>query len=241
MIRNLFFILIFVLAGNCIGQTKKAIPFVTFLKDYDRLINLQPTKNYHVKITTEYFTSVDNNDPAQSQSTELMVLEENGYVYDMGSTLQIQEDDLRIDIDTVRKRILISKAKMLDLNFGSDQMLEKMDSANYSVSKIITKEKITYELSENKQLSNYKTISFQFDAKNNNFLGLELNLWPQNYTSEQLEDESTESPKLIYTYSPFTQINETALKPNHHLSYWCVQESGKIKSKNTNYQLHDLR
>jgi hypothetical protein len=227
---------------NSIAQTKKTIPFSDFTKEYKGLIAQQPEQNYSVEINLFYFDSKEKSQIIQTQVSELKVLEGKRYIYNSGATIQIQEEEIRLDIDTVLKRILVSKAKLQPFDISSNLLFENIDSSNYLITKSLAKEKLVYEITEEKQLSNYQTISFVFDIKTKRFMSLELLLWPANYSAESLEDESDEQPFIVYSYSEFKKLKETELEIEDLASAWfTATETGVLVSKKLDYQLHDLR
>jgi uncharacterized protein (UPF0262 family) len=240
--RLIKLILILCLTINSIAQTKKAIPFSDFKEEYKNLIAQQPVQNYSVGINLFYYDSKERKQTIQMQVSELKVLEGNRYIYNSGANIQIQEGDIRLDIDTILKRILVSKSKLQPFDIASNSTFENIDSLNYRITKSVMKDKLIYEISEDKQSTNYQTISFIFDMKTKNFLGLELLLWPSNYSSEKLDDESTEQPFIVYTYSTFKKIKEAELKKEELLSTWfTTTDTGTLVSTKLEYKLHDLR
>lgn len=227
---------------NTFAQATKTISFGSFKKEYKELIAKQPDQNYSVGINFFYFNSKEEKETMQSQISELKVLEGNRYIYQSGSNIQIQEGDIRLDIDTILKRILVSKAKLQRFDITSDSMFMNLDSSKYLITKSTNKSQLTYVISEQEQLSNYQEITFIFELKTNRFMGLELLLWPANYSAEHLEDESKEQPFIVYSYSVFKKIKATELKPDDRASSWFTSDnSGALVSKKLDYQLHDLR
>lgn len=217
--------------------------FTTFSKEYTKLMALQPVKNYAVVISTTYYEKQTDPKPREKKSGNLKVFENDQYAYTEGSAIQIQEGAIRIDIDTVKKRILVSKANVFQDFLKQVSGLSDMDSTNYKITKTVTKQKIMYVVTEQKQVSQYQTIKMSFDVVTNHFLEMELLFWPNNYTSADLLDESMESPRVLMTYSTFkTGVTPAVLVEGEHLSDWCQQDqTGKFLCKKANYTLYDLR
>lgn len=225
------------------AQKVTSCSFAAFSKEYTKLIDLQPERNYVVGISSTYYEKQTDPQPLQKGTGSLKVFENDQYVYSEGGAIQIQEGSIRLDIDTLKKRILVSKANVFQDFLKQVSGLADMDSTNYTISKTTTKQKIVYVVTEKKQVSQYQTVKMSFDAVSSHFIELELLFWPGNYTSTDLLDESMESPKVLMVYSAFkTGINSSVLVNGEHLSDWCIEDrDGKLLSKKTNYTLYDLR
>lgn len=230
------------LAMSSYAQKTVHCSFTTFGKEYQKLLDSQPSKNYSVSITSTYYRDAADKDPMEKSVSVLKVFENNHYIYNGGANVQIQEGDFRLDIDTVKKRMLVSKSNKFEEFLAQYPRFEELDSNRYTITKTESKQRITYELTELKRYSQYHVIKFSFDNVTKQFLELEMLFWPQNYTSTNLEDGSMEAPRMILSYSNFTLgISEKNTSSNDELSSWFKNESGILISLKDNYTLHDLR
>ena len=242
MRKLIYTLCVCVLAFSGLAQSTSQCSFGVFKKEYKHLLGLQPNKNYQVGITCTYYLDKSEKLPMKTEKTFLKVFDDNQYVYKTGEQLQIQEKSCRIDIDTTTKRLVISKPNSMDKLTMDQTSIDKMDSTNYVVTKLVSKTKIVYEVVELVQKSQYKVIRFSFDAVNQRFLEMEMLMWPSNFVKQNLDDVSEESPRTIFTYTTFESIDKKSLSQEELIRNWVVEEnSGVFTPKNLDYKIYDLR
>jgi hypothetical protein len=224
------------------AQKASTCSFSAFGKEYNKFLEAQPDKNYSVVITSTYFKDVADKEPFEKTISSLKVFENSDYIYNGGSTVQIQEGDLRLDIDTIKKRTLVSKANKIQDLVSQYPSFADLDSSRYKITKTETKQKVTYEVTEIKRSSQYRSVKMSFDLTTKRFLELEMQLWPQNYSQNDLDDNSLEAPRIILTYTNFTLgLTEKNKSTEEELTTWMVNNSGTLKSAKDTYLLYDLR
>jgi hypothetical protein len=147
-----------------------------------------------------------------------------------------------LDIDTIKKRTLVSKANKIQDLVSQYPSFADLDSSRYKITKTETKQKVTYEVTEIKRSSQYRSVKMSFDLTTKRFLELEMQLWPQNYSQNDLDDNSLEAPRIILTYTNFTLgLTEKNKSTEEELTTWMVNNSGTLKSAKDTYLLYDLR
>jgi len=234
-------ILFLVVCGTSLAQKWQKVPYRTFKKEYSQLLTQQPKELYSVGISTHVFEQVNASTPKTTQKSVLSVYTGSDYSFSSGGTMQLQQRELKIDIDTTEKQVVLSKGVKEDLLGYKEGQFDQIDSTKYRFFQAVEGNKIYLKVEEVSRISSMQIVSFVFDKTQKRILSLEMVYWPANYEYQSLDDQTLEQPKVRLDYSDYKTIQSvTALE--QEFSHWLVKDAaGKNYScPQTAYSFYDL-
>src|SRR6218665_3007300 len=241
--RSYLFLLLFVLTSTAgFSQKSVELSFASFIQEYNVLLAKQPVSNYQVTINNLQYVNATDAKPLEKTVTKLLVTKELCFAFESNEGLMIQNEKVRINVDTVNKVIYL--AKPIELKSLTDVSgLQRMDSLGIHVRKSISTDKVKYILEQSIERSSFQTITIAFNSKTNHISSVEILPWPGDYLREESDEVIFESPKTVYEYTDYKKLTTTAnLKSDLSIDYWLTDEEElREEIKNGGYSIKDLR
>lgn len=215
--------------------------FKSICKELDEFWKKQPSKNFTTDVNTVVFSNKDKSQITTQENGKIMAGENNSFMFSSKSSFYIQNNLFGLMIDSIEKTIYLSPIK--EMNYESFQWNSLyMDSSMYEVKKTITKESVTFYVKEKMMVSQYQTMSFEFDKNNATVKKVCLNFWPANYTSETIEDESMEQPYMEMTYTTIlTNGNTEAILTEMNTIVKQENKTIQVAPLYATFEIQDLR
>ena len=241
MKRMVFYCFMALLPLMSFGQKWKQTTYSSFLKEYSGLLNVQPKELYEIGMSTSVYKTISDATPVVQQKSQLSVFKNNNYMYSSEASIQIQKDDLKIDIDTLEKRVMLSKGIAADLLGYNPKQFDHIDSTKYTFYVATEGDKRYLRVVENNRVSSMQTVSFVFNKTSKHLLRMEMIYWPGNFMMASLDDESIEQPKVAIDYLDFHTITTTDSLDKEFAS-WIRKESGskEFTCPQSAYTLYNL-
>lgn len=236
---------IFIVCFACFGfgQTYSALSFSAFVKQYSAVLEAQPKSNFSVKTATKMYKDIQDNELVKNETGFLIQGNGTYQLYKSESVNHIQNDEIRIEIDSSQKTIIGSFP--MDLVKGQSNMdfLLNVDSTNYTFSKMEDKKHLYFRVIEIQQVSTNKEIILRFLKSGKQLSQINIYYWPANYFSNDLNDEINEQPRLIVDYSEYSTLAQANEVIQKELNTWLFKKdkSYQLAATRTNYKFNDLR
>ena len=139
--------------------------------------------------------------------TEAMLIEkgtiyrgkENEYRVESPGGLTIQNNELKIVVDSAFSLISIFKTDTLFQTIDVRQFMDKSITDKYTFQRLQNKDVIRYLMTPKSSLEG--ATELWINAKDYTLIRLEMLMPKSNYFSDRMDDQSMESPKLIITYN----------------------------------------
>lgn len=200
-------ILLFVLClKSSWEQDWKPMSFKSFVQEYEGYLKRQPEEWYQVEIRTTVYQNEKAVTPLEDQSTKLQVFSKNNYRYGTEGNFQIQNGNLKLNVDTLDKTVVLSDAANEELLGYKAGMFGNIDSTLYTFFYSTTKTGQLLKLVEKKPVSSNESIVFGFEKSSGRMTKLQMIYWPGNYVLQDLADGSNEQPMVVLDYKNFEKI-----------------------------------
>lgn len=191
---------------SAFSQKWKTVSYKQFKQEYTRLLAAQPEEMYSVQIKTLIFSGTTQAEPKVTQDAVLSVYKQNQYSFVSGATIQLQRNNLKLDIDTDEKQVVLSKGVDSQLMGYKPGQFDNIDSTRYRFYAMSGAKGISLRVEEIKPVSSMQLVSFSFDKTTNKIMQLEMIYWPSNFEYESLDDATLEQPKIRMDYSNYQLI-----------------------------------
>ena len=241
MKSTFFTLLLTLLTFSLSAQKWEKVAYSTFIKDYTKYLKKQPQAWFTTEITTSLYSNKNQDKPETVQQSQLSVFGEKEYLFVSEGTIQLQMQEVKIDIDTLEKTVLLSKALDVSITTLQPDLFSSVDSTKYEFYTGLKENRRWLKVVEKTPVSSMKTLVFEFDLTKSTLLQLDMFYWPSNYLTGELEDETIEEPWVRVSYSASSRLsNDTKLQTLYKewLSY--DEKSREYSCPNTNYMFYNL-
>ncbi len=237
----LLFVLSWLSFSKAQAQTWEKATYNVFLKEFTQLLQKQPESWYSTTISTSVYMNVNAPKAEDVKVSKLSVYGPKDYVFQSGEAIQIQHEKLKIDIDTVEKQVLLSKAVDGNLMGFQPEQFDNIDSTKYEFYFITKGNRKLLKVVEKIRLSSMQSLIFEFDKTKNELRVLEMLYWPSNYSMNELGDQTDEQPLVRLEYSSPIKIT-TNTELDVLFNQWLLYNSKtKVYScPDKNYTFYDL-
>ena len=221
------------------AQNWEKTAYSAFKKEYSNLLLNQPKSWFSTKVRTSVFADVNDAAAKEVTTAHFRLFDENNYAFETNGMIQIQKDKLKLDIDTVERQVVLSKSIPAELTMFKSDQFDRIDSTRYEFFSMNKGNRRLLRVTEKVQLSAMKSLYFEFEK--NILQKVEIYYWPTNFTSNNLDDESTEQPMVRLEYSEsksFAKDQELEKLVAKWLHYDSKQKIYSCPDKN--YTFYDL-
>lgn len=180
--------------------------FKSFVNEYERYLKQQPEEWYQVEIRTTVYQSEKSTNPMEEQLTTLQMFTKNNYRYGTAGNFQLQNGELKLNVDTLSKNVVLSDAMNDELLGYKAGMFSNTDSTLYTFFTASTKTGQLFRIVEKKPVSSVASLVFGFEKISGRMTKLQMVYWPGNYVLQDLADESSEQPMVVLEYKDFKKI-----------------------------------
>jgi len=242
--RGLLTLLVCFTAWSASAQSDwKKISFTSFITQYDKFVTSQPKENYTVDVTREIFQNKTDRKSMSFESGTYVQGKGFEQCYVSGRQVYVQNDSIRLMIDTVEKQAILSKAANEMGSQYSLDYLKKADSLQYEFFTLKTDSKIEFKVVEVKPVSSNKEIVFAFDKTSKFLKAVSIVYWESNYFSDDPADETKEQPLMRVNYTNFKIVPSTKSTIDSLFDEWVFASlSGfQLVASKSAYQLTDIR
>ncbi len=197
MLKIYFALFFSVFSSIVFGQKWEKMTYQSFLKEYSNYLEQQPSSLFKVDIKTTIYQTISDAVPYTIQNAQLSVFENNNYQYSSAAAMQMQNDKFKLDIDTVEKKVMLSKRISSDLLGYKSNQFDKIDSSLYEFYSTTQANSRLFKVVEKKRVSSMQVVTFNFDKNNHRLNQMEMVYWSSNFMQTSMEDTSLERPKII--------------------------------------------
>lgn len=228
------------LCGISYSQNWEAISAEVFQKVLEDCGKQYKGENYTLDFSRTIYMNPSDQSPVSASSGKLIRGKGKEYRLEAENQLTIQNKEVKMVIDSTEKAILLMKPDTLFDNLNPQGLFSGQDFLSchffYQKKGKTDEYKIVYE----PETSSYQYTILSLDNKSKALIRLEFRMVASNYSSDELEDMTTEEPMMIVEYKPLV-----ALKGGMNyfdLSPWIKLQGDKYDLlPNIEFTLDDLR
>ena len=223
------------------SQKTVDVSYSAFISEYNAFLKKQPASNYRITVQNSNYMNEADVKPFEQSASKLMVTKELCFVYESKEGLMLQNEDIRLNVDTLNKTVyLLKPIEMKSLIQTSD--LSSLDSAGLKVKKSISADRTGFVIEQTIQNSSFRKVKIEFNNKTNQIAKVEILYWPGDYFSEETEEVVLETPRTVYDYKDFKKLESAAIDSKYQVSNWINEKEELLASiTNAGYVLKDLR
>jgi hypothetical protein len=223
------------------SQKTTELSYAAFLKEYNALLTKQPASNYRITVQNSNYMNETDAKPFDQSSSKLLVTKESCFAFESKEGLMLQNDEIRVNVDTASKTIyLLKPIEMKSLNQVSD--LSALDSAGLKVKKNISTERTGFVIEQTIENTSFRKVKIEFSNKTSQIVRIEIHYWPGDYFSEKMDEQVLETPRIVYDYVDFKKIETSSVDKRYQVSSWINDKEELLASlANAGYVIKDLR
>lgn len=228
------------LRNELFAQTRTVLSSSEFSKEVAPIRNMMNKEMTFIRFKKDVFQDAATNKLIQSSSG--ILYKGTGLNYKMidNGLLVIQSDKINLVVDSAANIVQINSvdSSLKISNFLADFPTGLLD--NYEFEKIVNP--TFFVLKATAVKTNEGTMEFYFHAKTKMFYKFILTFPPANYFSEELDDETVETPSVVMIYEPLQSLKSRDVSFDYS-PYIKLNENGKfvLTEKMAGYELIDTR
>lgn len=228
------------LENKIFAQTRTVLSSAEFSKEVAPIRSMMNKEMTFIKFKKDIFQDVATNKLIESSSGILYKGKGLNYKMINNGLLVLQTDKINLVVDSAANIVQINSvdSSLKISNFLADFPTTVLD--NYEFEKIVNP--TFFVLKATAVKTDEGTMEFYFHSKTKMLYKFILTFPPANYFSEELDDETIETPSVVMIYEPIQ-----TLKPGDgsfdYSPYVKLNENGKfvLTEKMTAYELIDTR
>ena len=222
------------------AQTITVLSSAEFRSEIAPMRNLMNKEMTSIRFKKDVFQDVYSNKLLESSTGVLYKGKGLNYKMINGGLTIIQSDKISLAVDSATNVVQINSvdSSLRMSNFLGDLSTDILD--NYTFEKIVNP--AFFVLKATAVKTNDGTMEFFFHAKTKMLYKFVLTFPPANYFSEELDDETVETPSVVMLYEPVQTLKagEVSFDPSPYVK---PNENGKfvLTEKMAGYELIDTR
>lgn len=195
------------------------------------------SKNFQLNFTQRIYLNPDDKIPYSESKGEFIRGEKMEYRTNSQGILTIQNEHVKMVIDSSSKLVLL---------FKPDSLFQPILNENGTSSLSTYSEKVNgstkaYKINYSNEISNYESLEYQVNTKTGLITKLEIQLVEANFNSESLDDETLEHPLLVIDYEPMLKLKYEPSRFSIAAYITLQDQKYTLTSKLAGYSLDDLR
>lgn len=226
------------------SQQQKQVSYAAFCKEYRTYIELQPTENYSVNVNTAMYANILANKNKTEVAGTFCQGSGSNQSMNNGTKIQVQNSNFRLEIDTVKKQVIVTHPiRAISTKDGISDLIKSCDSTKCSFFKVSENGKVKLIIKELVQQSGNQEVVLEFNEKTKLIQEIDLVYWQGNYTMTELNDETLEQPKIEVKYTGLKKNSGLDANIQETIDSWVkVSKDGlQLAAKHADYELIDLR
>lgn len=240
LIIALVFLLVESFGTEVFAQTHTVLSSAEFTKEVAPIRTMMNKEMTFVKFKRDVFQDVKTNKLIESSSGILYKGKGLNYKMVNNGLLIVQSDKISLVVDSAANIVQINS---VDSSLKTSNFLADFPSAlldNYEFEKIESPSFFVLKLTAIK--TNEGTMEFYFHSKTKMLYKFVTTFPPANYFSEELDDETLETPSVVMVYEPMQTLRQNDVSFDYS-PYVKLNENGKfvLTEKMAGYELIDTR
>jgi hypothetical protein len=203
--KNLIFIIYILMISNSWGQ--QAISKGEFLKNLELASKQYQKESFSVKFKQSVFLSSDSLKPFYEGYGLYKRGKGKEYRTETLGNLTIQNNDIKIVLDSVSKLVLLFKPDSLFNPITKESGSFCNSESTFFIT--TTKEHLRYKVFYHSPNLEYESMEFWVEKKSGAISKMIIQMIEDNYTGESVDDETVEEPILIVEYQPILTLKST--------------------------------
>ncbi len=237
--KRLLVIISILVFSNSWEQT--TISKADFSKQLKSIAKQFEIESYSLKFKQRVLLSALDVDKKPFFETEGQFLrgQDKEYRTETAGSLTIQNNDIKIVIDSVSKLVLIFEPDSLFNPITKQTDENNFPNATYTVTD--SKEHSIYKIFYNSNIHEYESLEFWVAKKSGSVSKIILQMEADNYTGESIDDETVEKPQLIVDYFPIIKSKSNPAQFNINRYVVLEKDHYVLTSELKDFTLDDLR
>jgi hypothetical protein len=240
LIIALAFLLTELFGTEVIAQTRTILSSAEFSKEVAPIRTMMNKEMTSIKFKKDVFQDAMTNKLIESGSGILYKGKGLNYKMINNGLLIVQSDQISLVVDSATNIVQINS---VDSSLKISNFLANFPTAlldNYEFEKIENPSFFVLKVTNLK--TDEGTMEFYFHTKTKMLYKFVMTFPPANYFSEELDDETIETPSVVMVYEPIQTLKQGEVSFDHS-PYVTLNENGKfvLTEKMAGYELIDTR